>query len=134
MHHYNFPPYSTGEVKRMVGPSRRDIGHGHLVERSLLAVVPEEEEFPYTIRLVADVLSSNGSTSMGSVCGGTLALMDAGVPIRAPVAGVAMGLITGEGERAGKWAVLSDIQGIEDALGDMDFKVAGTSSGVTALQ
>ena len=134
MHHYNFPPFSTGESKPIRGPGRRDIGHGALAERAVAAVIPSQEEFPYTIRAVSDVLSSNGSTSMGSVCGTTLALMDAGVPIHAPVAGVAMGLITGEGERAGKWVVLSDIQGIEDALGDMDFKVAGTADGVTALQ
>jgi polyribonucleotide nucleotidyltransferase len=134
MHHYNFPPFSTGETKPLRGPGRREIGHGALAERAVLAVLPSQEEFPYTIRAVSDVLSSNGSTSMGSVCGTTLALMDAGVPIHAPVAGVAMGLVTGEGERAGKWAVLSDIQGIEDALGDMDFKVAGTADGVTALQ
>ncbi len=134
MHHYNFPPYSTGESKPLRGPGRREIGHGALAERAVAAVIPPQEEFPYTIRAVSDVLSSNGSTSMGSVCGTTLALMDAGVPISAPVAGVAMGLITGEGERSGKWAVLSDIQGIEDALGDMDFKVAGTADGVTALQ
>jgi len=134
MHHYNFPPYSTGESKAMRGPGRREIGHGALVERAIAAVIPEKSEFPYTIRAVSDILSSNGSSSMGSVCGTTLALMDAGVPIHAPVSGVAMGLITGEGERAGKWAVLSDIQGIEDALGDMDFKVAGTADGITALQ
>ena len=131
MHHYNFPPYSTGETKRMVGPSRRDIGHGHLVERSLLAVMPEEEEFPYTVRLVAEVLSSNGSTSMGSVCAGTLSLMDAGVPIRSPVSGVAMGLVTRDD---GTYRILTDIQGVEDFLGDMDFKVAGTAEGVTGLQ
>src|SRR3989440_7990296 len=134
LHHYNFPPFSTGETKPLRGPGRREIGHGALAERSIAAVIPSQSEFPYTIRAVSDVLSSNGSTSMGSVCGTTLALMDAGVPIHAPVAGVAMGLITGEGEREGKWAVLSDIQGIEDALGDMDFKVAGTADGVTALQ
>src|SRR6266568_2721655 len=134
MHHYNFPPFSTGESKPLRGPGRREIGHGALAERAVAAVIPPSEDFPYTIRAVSDVLSSNGSTSMGSVCGTTLALMDAGVPISAPVAGVAMGLITGEGERLGKWAVLSDIQGIEDALGDMDFKVAGTADGVTALQ
>src|SRR5947209_5475884 len=134
MHHYNFPPFSTGESKPLRGPGRREIGHGALAERAISAIIPPQDEFPYTIRAVSDVLSSNGSTSMGSVCGTTLALMDAGVPIQAPVAGVAMGLITGEGERAGKWAVLSDIQGIEDALGDMDFKVAGTADGVTALQ
>jgi polyribonucleotide nucleotidyltransferase len=134
MHHYNFPPFSTGESKPLRGPGRREIGHGALAERAIAAVIPTQEEFPYTIRAVSDVLSSNGSTSMGSVCGTTLSLMDAGVPISAPVAGVAMGLVTGEGERSGKWAVLSDIQGIEDALGDMDFKVAGTADGVTALQ
>src|SRR5207302_9175140 len=128
------PPFSTGESKPLRGPGRRDIGHGALAERAVAAVIPPTEEFPYTIRAVSDVLSSNGSTSMGSVCGTTLALMDAGVPISAPVAGVAMGLITGEGERNGKWAVLSDIQGIEDAMGDMDFKVAGTADGITALQ
>ncbi|HCI80289.1 MAG TPA: polyribonucleotide nucleotidyltransferase, partial [Ktedonobacter sp.] len=120
MHHYNFPPYSTGESKPMRGPGRREIGHGALAERAIAAVIPSQDEFPYTIRVVSDILSSNGSTSMGSVCGTTLALMDAGVPIHAPVAGVAMGLVTGEGEREGKWAVLTDIQGIEDALGDMD--------------
>ena len=134
MHHYNFPPYSTGESKPMRGPGRREIGHGALVERAISAIIPAQDEFPYTIRVVSDILSSNGSSSMGSVCGSTLALMDAGVPIHAPVSGVAMGLVTGEGERAGKWAVLTDIQGIEDALGDMDFKVAGTADGVTALQ
>ena len=134
IHHYNFPPFSTGESKPLRGPGRREIGHGALAERAVAAVIPAQGEFPYTIRTVSDVLSSNGSTSMGSVCGTTLALMDAGVPIHAPVAGVAMGLITGEGERVGKWAVLTDIQGIEDALGDMDFKVAGTADGVTALQ
>ncbi|MBI2939642.1 MAG: polyribonucleotide nucleotidyltransferase [Chloroflexi bacterium] len=131
MHHYNFPPYSTGEVKRLGAPGRREIGHGALAERALMPVVPSAEEFPYTIRLVSEVLSSNGSTSMGSVCGSTLALMDAGVPIKAPVAGVAMGLVTDD---QGRFAVLTDIQGIEDHLGDMDFKVAGTAQGVTALQ
>ncbi len=131
MHHYNFPPYSTGEVKRLRGPSRRDIGHGALAERALLPVIPPEEDFPYTIRVVSEVVSSNGSTSMASVCGSSLALMDAGVPIKAPVGGVAMGLVTGSD---GRWVVLTDIQGIEDALGDMDFKVAGTQKGVTALQ
>src|SRR5579884_4023086 len=118
MHHYNFPPFSTGESKPLRGPGRREIGHGALAERAIAPIIPPQNEFPYTIRAVSDVLSSNGSTSMGSVCGTTLALMDAGVPIHAPVAGVAMGLVTGEGERAGKWAVLTDIQGIEDALGD----------------
>ena len=130
MHHYNFPPYSVGEARPQRGPGRREIGHGALAERALLAVVPPVEEFPYTIRLVSEILSSNGSTSMASVCGSTLALMDAGVPIKSPVAGIAMGLIT----REGKFAVLTDIQGVEDALGDMDFKVAGTRDGITALQ
>ncbi len=131
LHHYNFPPYTTGEVRRMVGPSRRDIGHGHLVERSLLAIMPTEEEFPYTVRLVAEVVSSNGSTSMGSVCAGSLALMDAGVPIKAPLSGVAMGLIKKDDAT---YRILTDIQGLEDFLGDMDFKVAGTENGVCGLQ
>ena len=131
MHHYNFPPYSTGEVKRMGSPGRREIGHGALAERALLPVIPPVEDFPYTIRLVSEAVSSNGSTSMGSVCGSILALMDAGVPIKAPVAGVAMGLISDD---AGRYKILTDIQGLEDHLGDMDFKVAGTESGVTALQ
>jgi len=131
IHHYNFPPFSTGEVKRLGAPRRRDIGHGALAERSLLAVLPPKSEFPYTMRLVSEVLSSNGSSSMASVCGSSLSLMDAGVPIKRPVAGVAMGLITGAD---GKWKVLTDIQGIEDHLGDMDFKVAGTSEGITGLQ
>ena len=131
MHHYNFPPYSTGEARRVGSPGRREIGHGALAERALLSVLPSESDFPYAIRVVSEVLSSNGSTSMGSVCGSTLALMDAGVPISAPVAGIAMGLIT---DPDGKYAVLSDIQGIEDFLGDMDFKVAGTTEGVNALQ
>ncbi len=130
MHHYNFPPYSTGEVKMLRGQSRREIGHGALAERALLPVIPAEKIFPYTLRLVSEVLSSNGSSSMASVCGSTLALMDTGVPIKAPVAGVAMGLVK-EGER---YAVLTDIQGAEDHLGDMDFKVAGTGEGITALQ
>ncbi|NMC26850.1 MAG: polyribonucleotide nucleotidyltransferase [Syntrophomonadaceae bacterium] len=130
IHHYNFPPYSVGETKPMRGPSRRDSGHGALAERALLAVVPSEEEFPYTIRVVSEVLESNGSSSMGSVCGSTMALMHAGVPIKAPVSGIAMGLVKGED----KFAILADIQGIEDALGDMDFKLAGTAKGVTALQ
>lgn len=130
MHHYNFPPYSVGEARPMRGPGRREIGHGALAERALETVLPSEEEFPYTIRLVSEVVGSNGSSSMASVCGSTLALMDAGVPIRRPVAGVAMGLIK-EGDQV---AILSDIQGIEDALGDMDFKVAGTTEGITALQ
>ncbi|MDD4803353.1 MAG: polyribonucleotide nucleotidyltransferase [Syntrophomonas sp.] len=130
IHHYNFPPYSVGETKPMRGPSRRDIGHGALAERALLAVLPSLEEFPYTIRVVSEVLESNGSSSMGSVCGSSLSLMHAGVPIKAPVSGIAMGLVKGEE----KFAILSDIQGIEDALGDMDFKLAGTAKGVTALQ
>ena len=130
MHHYNFPPYSVGEVRPMRGPGRREIGHGALAERALLPVIPSEEEFPYTIRLVSEVLESNGSSSMASVCGSTLSLMDAGVPIKAPVAGIAMGLIKEEGQIA----ILTDIQGLEDHDGDMDFKVAGTAKGVTALQ
>jgi polyribonucleotide nucleotidyltransferase len=130
MHHYNFPPFSTGEVRPLRGSSRREIGHGALAERALLPVIPPETEFPYPLRLVSEVLSSNGSTSMASVCGSTLALMDTGVPIKAPVAGVAMGLIK-EGDRH---AILTDIQGMEDHLGDMDFKVAGTRNGITALQ
>lgn len=130
MHHYNFPPFSTGEVKFLRGSSRREIGHGALAERALLPVIPPEKEFPYTLRLVSECLSSNGSTSMASVCGSTLALMDTGVPIKAPVSGIAMGLITD----GSKYVVLSDIQGIEDHLGDMDFKVAGTDKGITALQ
>ncbi|HIE16701.1 MAG TPA: polyribonucleotide nucleotidyltransferase [Dehalococcoidia bacterium] len=130
MHHYNFPPFSTGEVKRLGSPGRREIGHGALAERALIPVVPSEEEFAYTIRLVSEVLSSNGSTSMASVCSSSLALMDAGVPIKAPVAGIAMGLVT-DGD---DYVVLTDIEGIEDAYGDMDFKVAGTSQGITALQ
>jgi polyribonucleotide nucleotidyltransferase len=134
MHHYNFPPYSTGEAKPLRGPGRREIGHGALAERAVAPVIPSQEEFPYTIRIVSEALSSNGSTSMGSVCGSTLALMDAGVPIKAPVAGVAMGLITGDGENAERFTILTDIQGMEDALGDMDFKVAGTADGITALQ
>jgi len=131
MHHYNFPPYSTGEVKPVRGQSRREVGHGALAERALEPVIPAEESFPYTIRVVSEVLSSNGSTSMASVCGSTLALMDAGVPIKAPVAGVAMGLITDD---SGRYKILTDIQGAEDHLGDMDFKVAGTAKGITALQ
>ncbi len=131
IHHYNFPPYSTGEAKRMGSPRRRDIGHGALAERALLAVLPSKDEFPYTMRLVSEVLSSNGSSSMASVCGSSLSMMDAGVPLKRHVAGVAMGLITGPN---GQWKVLTDIQGIEDNLGDMDFKVAGTTEGVTGLQ
>ena len=135
MHHYNFPPYSTGEVKPMRSPGRREIGHGALAERALVRMIPSEDEFPYTLRLVSEVVESNGSTSMASVCGSTLSLMDAGVPIKRPVAGIAMGLITEDGRSAaGRTAILSDIQGIEDHLGDMDFKVAGTDRGVTAIQ
>ena len=130
MHFYNFPPYSVGETRPMRGPGRREIGHGHLAERALLPVLPPKDEFPYTLRLISEVLESNGSSSMASVCGSTLALMDAGVPIREHVAGVAMGLIL----KDGKYAVLTDIQGLEDALGEMDFKVAGTKKGITAIQ
>ncbi|HEY3313735.1 MAG TPA: polyribonucleotide nucleotidyltransferase [Bacillota bacterium] len=130
MHHYNFPPYSVGETRPLRGPGRREIGHGALAERALEPLIPGEDEFPYAIRLVSEVLESNGSTSMASVCASTLSLMDAGVPLKAPVAGVAMGLV----QYDGKVAVLTDIQGIEDALGDMDFKVAGTHTGVTAIQ
>jgi polyribonucleotide nucleotidyltransferase len=130
MHHYNFPPFSTGEVKNLRGQSRREIGHGALAERALLPVIPAEESFPYALRLVSEVMASNGSSSMASVCGSTLALMDTGVPIKAPVAGVAMGLVM-EGD---KYVILTDIQGTEDHLGDMDFKVAGTAQGITALQ
>jgi len=130
MHHYNFPPYSTGEVKMLRGQSRREIGHGALAERALVPVIPAEESFPYTLRLVSEVMSSNGSSSMASVCGSTLALMDTGVPIKAPVAGVAMGLI----KDGADYTILTDIQGLEDHLGDMDFKVAGTEAGITALQ
>jgi len=131
MHHYNFPSYSTGEARRAMSPGRREIGHGALAERAISPVLPSEDDFPYAIRIVSECLSSNGSTSMGSVCGSSLSLMDAGIPIKAPVAGIAMGLITGDD---GEYAILSDIQGIEDFLGDMDFKVAGTSAGVNALQ
>ena len=130
MHHYNFPPYSVGEVRPLRGAGRREIGHGALAERALLPVVPSKAEFPYTIRVVSEVLSSNGSTSMASVCGSTLALMDAGVPISEMIAGIAMGLVMDDGRHA----VLTDIQGMEDALGDMDFKVAGSEKGITALQ
>ena len=131
MHHYNFPSFSTGEARRVGSPGRREIGHGALAERAILPALPAEDEFPYAIRVVSEVLSSNGSTSMGSVCGTSLALMDAGIPVKAPVAGIAMGLVTGDD---GQYAILSDIQGIEDFLGDMDFKVAGTVNGVNALQ
>jgi polyribonucleotide nucleotidyltransferase len=130
LHHYNFPPYSVGEARPLRAPSRREIGHGALAERALLPVLPSKAEFPYVLRVVSEVLSSNGSTSMGSVCGSTLALMDAGVPLKRPVSGVAMGLIK-EGDQV---QVLTDIQDIEDFLGDMDFKVAGTDAGITALQ
>ncbi len=130
MHHYNFPPFSTGETWPLRGPRRREIGHGALAETALRSMLPSEDEFPYTVRVVSEVLSSNGSTSMAAVCGSTLALMDAGVPIKAPVAGIAMGLIMEDG----RYAILSDIQGLEDHLGDMDFKVAGTREGITALQ
>jgi polyribonucleotide nucleotidyltransferase len=132
MLHYNFPPFSVGEVQFLRGPGRREVGHGALAERALAAVVPGEDKFAYTIRLVSDILESNGSSSMASVCGGSMAMMDAGVPITAPVAGIAMGLIMDE--KSGKWAVLSDIAGAEDHYGDMDFKVAGTGKGITALQ
>ena len=131
MHHYNFPSFSTGEARRVSSPGRREIGHGALAERAILPSLPSEDEFPYAIRVVSEVLSSNGSTSMGSVCGATLALLDAGVPLKENVSGIAMGLVTGED---GRFAVLSDIQGVEDFLGDMDFKVAGTVRGVNALQ
>ncbi|HVR47599.1 MAG TPA: polyribonucleotide nucleotidyltransferase [Candidatus Binatia bacterium] len=130
MHFYNFPPYSVGETRPMRGPGRREIGHGHLAERALEPVLPPKDEFPYTLRLISEVLESNGSSSMASVCGSTLALMDAGVPIREHVAGVAMGLIL----KGDKYAILTDIQGLEDALGEMDFKVAGTRKGITAIQ
>ena len=132
VHHYNMPPYATGEARQLKSPGRREIGHGALAERALEPVIPSEEEFPYALRLVSEVLSSNGSSSMASVCGSTLALMDGGVQIKAPVAGIAMGLI--KDDESGKVAVLSDIQGLEDFLGDMDFKVAGTTKGITAIQ
>ena len=132
MLHYNFPPFSVGETGRFTGPGRREIGHGALAERALLPVVPGEDKFAYTVRIVSDILESNGSSSMASVCGGSMAMMDAGVPIKAPVAGIAMGLIMDE--KTGKYAVLSDIAGAEDHYGDMDFKVAGTADGITALQ
>ncbi|MBF6604390.1 MAG: polyribonucleotide nucleotidyltransferase [Chloroflexi bacterium] len=131
LHHYNMPPYSTGENKPMRGPGRREIGHGNLAERALIPVLPRQEDFPYVIRLVSECVTSNGSTSMASTCGSTLALMDAGVPISAPVAGAAMGLIS---EPDGRFAVLTDILGKEDSFGDMDFKVTGTRDGITALQ
>jgi polyribonucleotide nucleotidyltransferase len=130
MHHYNMPPFASGEATPLRGPKRREIGHGALAETALRNMIPSEDEFPYTIRVVSEVLSSNGSTSMASVCGSTLALMDAGVPIRRPVAGIAMGLMS-DGD---KYVILTDIQGLEDHIGDMDFKVAGTEQGITALQ
>jgi polyribonucleotide nucleotidyltransferase len=132
MLHYNFPPFSVGEVQFLRGPGRREIGHGALAERSLVPLLPSPDDFPYTVRIVSDILESNGSSSMASICGGSLAMMDAGVPLKAPVAGVAMGLVMNE--TSGKWAVLTDIAGAEDHYGDMDFKVAGTRTGITALQ
>ena len=132
MHHYNFPPYSTGEVRPVRGASRREIGHGYLAEKALKSMVPDTEKFPYTIRVVSEILTSNGSTSMAATCGATLALMDAGVPITKPVAGIAMGLVTNED--VSKFQILTDLQGLEDFAGDMDFKVAGTDTGVTAVQ
>src|SRR5438094_3285527 len=134
MHRYHFPPYSVGEVRMMRGAGRREIGHGALAERAITPVLPTKEQFPYTIRVVSETLSSNGSSSMASTCGSTLALMDAGVPIKKPVAGIAMGLVTPPEGGLEKYAILTDIQGVEDALGDMDFKVAGTVEGITALQ
>ena len=132
MHHYNFPPFSTGEVRPMRGAGRREIGHGYLAEKALKPMIPDSESFPYTIRLVSEILSSNGSSSMAATCGSTLALMDAGVPIKKPVAGIAMGLVTNED--SSKYKILTDLQGLEDFAGDMDFKVAGTKDGVTAIQ
>jgi polyribonucleotide nucleotidyltransferase len=132
MLHYNFPPFSVNEVQFLRGPGRREIGHGALAERALTPVIPAEEKFPYTVRVVSDILESNGSSSMASVCGGTMAMMDAGVPLEAPVAGIAMGLVMNEA--TGQFAVLTDIAGAEDHYGDMDFKVAGTAAGITALQ
>jgi polyribonucleotide nucleotidyltransferase len=134
LHHYNFPPYSTGETGRVGSPKRREIGHGALAERALVPVLPTREEFPYAIRQVSEALGSNGSTSMGSVCASTMSLLNAGVPLRAPVAGIAMGLISGEVDGETRYVTLTDILGAEDAFGDMDFKVAGTSEFVTALQ
>ncbi len=134
IHHYNFPPYSTGEAKPLRSAGRREIGHGALAERALVRMLPDESLFPYTIRVVSEAVSSNGSTSMGSVCGSTMALLDAGVPLKAPVAGVAMGLMTGEDGVQSGYQILTDIQGLEDHIGDMDFKVAGTAEGITAIQ
>ena len=133
MHHYNFPAYSVGEARASRGPGRREIGHGALAEKALVPVLPSEEEFPYTIRVVSEVLSSNGSTSQASICGSTLALMDAGVPIKRPVAGISTGLVTDE-ENPDNYVMLTDIQGLEDFFGDMDFKVGGTEKGITAIQ
>ncbi|MFC1663267.1 polyribonucleotide nucleotidyltransferase, partial [Patescibacteria group bacterium] len=132
MHHYNFPGFSVGEAKPLRGPGRREIGHGALAEKAMIPVLPDQDDFPYTIRVVSEVLSSNGSTSQASVCGSSLALMDSGVPIKEPVAGIAMGLVFDE--KSSKYKVLTDIQGVEDHAGDMDFKVAGTSKGITAIQ
>ena len=134
MHHYNFPSYSVGETKPSRGPGRREIGHGALAEKALLPVLPSVDEFPYAIRVVSEVLSSNGSTSQGSICGSTLSLMAAGVPIKAPVAGISCGLITGDDGVYGDFMTMIDIQGLEDFYGDMDFKVAGTKKGITAIQ
>jgi polyribonucleotide nucleotidyltransferase len=131
IHHYNFPPFSSGETKRIGSPGRREIGHGALAERAIEPILPKAEDFPYTIRLVSEVLSSSGSTSMASVCAASLSLMDAGIPTKAAVAGIAMGLVTGDD---GKYVVVTDIQGIEDNYGDMDFKIAGTAKGITAMQ
>lgn len=132
MHHYNFPGFSVGEAKPSRSPGRREIGHGALAERALRPVIPSEEEFPYSLRLVSEVLSSNGSTSQASVCGSTLSLMAAGVPIKRPVAGISCGLVTGDTDD--DFILLTDIQGLEDFFGDMDFKVAGTEKGITAIQ
>ncbi|NCO44448.1 polyribonucleotide nucleotidyltransferase, partial [Candidatus Berkelbacteria bacterium] len=134
MHHYNFPPFSTGEVKPMRSVGRREIGHGALAERALKPMIPDRESFPYTIRLVSEILASNGSSSMAATCGSTLALMDAGVPITKPVSGIAMGLITDHEKPYENYKVLTDLQGLEDFAGDMDFKVAGTKDGITAIQ
>ena len=132
MHQYNFPPYSVGEARTSRGPGRREIGHGALAEKALVPVIPSEDEFPYAIRVVSEVLSSNGSTSQASICGSTLALMDAGVPIKKPVAGISTGLVTDK-ENPNNYIMLTDIQGIEDFFGDMDFKVGGTKDGITAI-
>src|SRR5690625_1315742 len=134
MHHYNFPPYSTGETGRVGSPKRREVGHGALAERALMPVLPSREEFPYAIRQVSEALGSNGSTSMGAVCASTLAMLNAGVPLHAPVAGIAMGLVSGEVDGETRYTALTDILGAEDAFGDMDFKVAGTKNFITAIQ